>query len=53
MTGYPEQLEWLSNVSDEELNEFGGREDIEEMMVKAARAACDFYIEHTPTDGIP
>ncbi len=23
------------------------------MMLKAAQAACDFYIEHTPTDGIP
>ena len=22
-------------------------------MMKAARATCDFYIEHTPTDGIP
>jgi hypothetical protein len=22
-------------------------------MLKAAKATCDFYIEHTPTDGIP
>jgi unsaturated chondroitin disaccharide hydrolase len=23
------------------------------MMLKAARATCDFYIENTPVDGIP
>ena len=23
------------------------------MMLKAARASCDFFIHHTPTDGIP
>ena len=53
MCGYPEELEWLATVSDEELAAFGGRADLEAMMLKAARATCDFYIEHTPTDGIP
>ena len=32
---------------------FGGRTKIAEFMLRAARATCDFYIEHTPTDGIP
>ncbi len=31
----------------------GGRTAIEAMFLRAARATCDFYIEHTPTDGIP
>ena len=53
MCGYPEELEWLATVSDDELAPFGGRADIEATMLKAARASCDFYIEHTPTDGIP
>ena len=44
---------WLATLDDSEFEPFGGRADIEEMMVKTARATCDFYIEHTPTDGIP
>jgi hypothetical protein len=53
MLGYAEQLEFLTVVSDEETVPFGGREQVEGMMLKAATAACDFYIKHTPTDGIP
>ena len=53
MCGYPEELEWLATLDDAELAPFGGRADVEAMMLKTARAACDFYIEHTPTDGIP
>lgn len=53
VAGYPEQLEWLATLSEAELEPFGGRQAVEAMFLKAARAACDFYIEHTPTDGIP
>ena len=53
MCGFPEQLEALERFSDAELVPFGGREAIESMMLKAARATCDFYIEHTPINGVP
>jgi len=53
MAGYPEQLEWIATLSDSELEPLGGRASIEALFLKAARATCDFYIEHTPTDGIP
>ena len=53
VAGYPEQLEWLATLSEAELEPFGGHEAVEAMFLKAACAACDFYIEHTPTDGIP
>ena len=53
MCGYPEQLEFLTTLSDEELDALGGREEIEALFLKAATATCDFYIEHTPVDGIP
>lgn len=53
MCGFPEQLEFLETVSDEDLAQFGGRKSLEAMMLKAAKATCDFYIEHTPTDGVP
>jgi len=53
MCGYAEELEFLPLVRDEELTPFGGRSAVEGMMLKAAQATCDFYIEHTPTDGVP
>lgn len=53
MCGFPEQLEFLETISDEELKPFGGRKQIEEMMLKAAKATCDFYIENSSADGIP
>jgi len=53
MVGMPEQLEYLETRSDEELAPLGGREEIEGWLRRAAQAACDFYIEQSPTDGIP
>lgn len=53
VAGYPEQLEWLATLSDADLMPHGGRHAVEAMFLKAARAACDFYLEHTPSDGIP
>ena len=53
MCGYAEELEFLRTLADDELEPFGGRRDLESWMLKAAVAACDFYIEHTPPDGIP
>ncbi len=53
MCGFPEELEALESISDAALVPLGGREAIESMMLKAARATCDFYIEHTPVNGIP
>lgn len=53
MCGYAEQLEFLDALPDDELEPFGGRGAVESMMMRPARAACDFYIEHTPTCGVP
>ena len=53
MTGYAEQLEWLTTRPDDELAAWGGRDAIRQMMLKAAMASCDFYIDNTPTDGVP
>ncbi|MEX2231866.1 MAG: glycosyl hydrolase [Cyclobacteriaceae bacterium] len=53
MCGYAEQLEWLQTCDDTELKNAGGKEKVNAFMLKAAKATCDFYLEHTPTDGIP
>jgi hypothetical protein len=53
MCGYAELLEWIATCPDQELERVGGRDAIEAVMLNAARATCDFYIENTATDGIP
>jgi hypothetical protein len=53
MIGAPEQLEFLKTVDDAELEPLGGRAEIEAVLLKMAKATCDFYIENTATDGIP
>ncbi len=53
VTGYAELLEFLEVVRDDDLEPFGGRDEVEEMLRKPAVAASDFYIEQgTAADGI-
>ncbi|MCU1232068.1 MAG: glycosyl hydrolase, family 88 [Candidatus Solibacter sp.] len=47
MCGFAEQLELFDTFEGE------GHAETIAIMEKAARATCDFYIEHTPPDGIP
>ncbi|MBN2030578.1 glycoside hydrolase family 88 protein [bacterium] len=53
MCGFAEELEFFSTLDDAELEAVGGRNSIETYATKAATATCDFYIQYTPTDGIP
>ncbi len=51
--GFAEQLEFLRSLPSEELEGLGGREKVEAIMLRAAEATADYYLEQTPTDGIP
>ncbi len=53
MCGFAEQLEFFATLPDEALQPLGGRSAIESTLRAAAAATCDFYLEHTPLDGIP
>jgi hypothetical protein len=53
MLGYAEELEFLDHVPVEELTPFGGLDEVQGFMIKAAEATCDFYIEHTGANGVP
>jgi len=53
MVGFPEQLEYLETLEKSELEALGGDESILDIYMKAAKATCDFYINNTPTDGVP
>ena len=53
MLGFAEELELFEKLPENEFELLGGKPEIEKMMLKAAQATCDFYIENTPIDGIP
>jgi unsaturated chondroitin disaccharide hydrolase len=53
MCGFAEQLEFVRALPDSELASLGGQQTVLEKMLQAATATCDFYIENTPTDGVP
>lgn len=53
MCGFAEQLEFLKTLGAAELEAVGGCAAVESVFREAALAACDFYIENTPVDGVP
>ena len=54
MLGFAEQLEFLRALPDAALDRVGGRAAIEPMMLEAASATCDFYLENAAAaDGVP
>ncbi|MEO6329882.1 MAG: glycosyl hydrolase [Ginsengibacter sp.] len=52
MCGFSEELEWFDAVSGD-LNAFSGKENVLSIILKAAKATCDFYIDYCPVDGVP
>ena len=53
MVGLAEELEFLDTLADAELAPLGGKAKSRDLMLKAARATCDWYIANTALDGIP
>jgi unsaturated chondroitin disaccharide hydrolase len=53
LTGYAEELEYFDTLSTDELAPFGGKEIIMDRFLMAAQATADFFIQYSPTDGIP
>jgi len=51
--GFAEQLEFIRTLPREEFDGLGGFGKVEAMMFRAAEATADFYLEQTPTDGVP
>jgi rhamnogalacturonyl hydrolase YesR len=54
MLGFAEQLEFLDSLAPADLAHLGGHGEIDDWMLEAARATCDFYIDKAAAaDGIP
>ncbi len=52
MCGFAEELEWFDLLKENSPELLSGQ-NILSMMLKAAKATCDFYIDNTPSDGVP
>ena len=53
LCGYPEQIEFLEVLSEEELAPLGGKDKLIARFLEVATAVADFYLEYTPIDGVP
>lgn len=53
MIGFAEELEFLDTLSEADFEGIDSKENIMGILLKGAKATCDFYISHTPVDGIP
>ncbi len=53
MLGFAEELELLHTIPESAFENMQPKAEIEKIMIKAAEATCDFYIENSPVDGIP
>jgi unsaturated chondroitin disaccharide hydrolase len=53
LCGFAEQLEFLDGLPDPEFRTAGGRAAVTGRFLRVAQVTADFYIDNTPTDGIP
>lgn len=53
MVGFAEEIEFLNTLHKDEFENIECKGSIIRKLLKGAEATCDFYIDHTPLDGIP
>jgi hypothetical protein len=58
LAGYPEQLEYLDTLPEQsfknlQVADLKGKKNFVARFLNTSKALADFYIEHTPSDGIP
>jgi len=53
LTGYAEQLEFLQTLPEAAFKSQGGKKKILARYLEVAEATAEFFIRHTPVDGIP
>lgn len=53
LCGAAEQLEWVADRADEAFKPYGGKKEVQAVLLRMARATADFYIDGlTSSDGI-
>ena len=51
--GYAEELEYFLDLDFSSLEQMGGRDNIVDMMLRAARVSADYFIEESGSCGVP
>jgi unsaturated chondroitin disaccharide hydrolase len=51
--GFAEQLEFISSLPEDVFDSADPKPAVLARFLRAAQAAADFYLEYTPTDGVP
>ncbi len=53
ITGFAEQIEYISTLKGDQLQNWGGRDEVIDILLNACKASADHFIENTPENGIP
>jgi len=53
LCGYPEEIEFLETLPESEFSELGGKQAVIDRFLEVSMAVADFYLDQTPTDGVP
>jgi len=53
MLGFAEEIEFVASLGDGTLAQAGGRTEVDAMLLEAACATCDYYLEIAAADGVP
>ncbi|HUJ43445.1 MAG TPA: glycosyl hydrolase [Opitutaceae bacterium] len=53
LCGYAEELEFLATLPGHQFQPYGGKASVLARLLAVARATADYYLEQTPTDGVP
>ncbi len=53
LCGFAEELEFIAGCPESALTHEGGKSGVLALFLKTAKAVADYYIQNTPTDGIP
>ena len=51
--GFAEELELIAHLSEGKQNLLGNQDELKVILLRAACVTADYYIDQTPTDGIP
>jgi unsaturated chondroitin disaccharide hydrolase len=53
LCGFAEELEFIAGCPEAEFSQHGEKSHVLGLFLETAKAVADFYIQYTPTDGIP
>lgn len=53
MCGFAEELEFVDKLEEAQLEDIIPKAELIKILIRSAKATCDYYLANTPSDGIP